>query len=95
MRKFYRFHINKELVKKDFKTITKFCKKYDLNWAYVTRGTDSISSFGKVPKKYIVERNPSKIKIYVRDDVIFVWSVDKSTHTLKVENGEVVLCQSR
>ena len=94
MRQFYRYYIDKDLVKKDFKTLTAFCKEYGVNWKNLTYGASILNPFSNVPRKYIKERVPSKVKVFVKDKVKFVGSVEKSTHTLKIENGEVLLCQS-
>lgn len=95
MKQYQRYYIDKDLAKRDYGTLTTFSKVFGVNWKYLTYGATTPKPFSKVPSIYLKERVPSKVKIFVKDKVKFVGSVEKCTHTLKVENGEVILCQSQ
>lgn len=83
-----KYFLNKNLVKKDFKTMTACIAKFGLNWRSAKYGANDLACFKDLPKKYIQERDMTP-RIFVEKEVILVDSKSKATHILKNDRGGI------
>lgn len=91
----YSIQFNRITILRDFKSITAFCKHYNLNSMIIFRGANNRDTIKGVPDKYLINTQQCKERVFIDDGIALAQNLDDATHILSKTDKGIVLSKKK